>query len=129
MSWHHLFDCYRLGKVDVFRYLFCLIFSDRSMYMQQKTGFFDAGFCKNTVYRFLNNAKTNWLRFTTLLSAKIINGFMKPLTSQEWKDVFIICKGMVVLDIPDTAISVHCLTEEICVYYRTMMKQRIYVCH
>lgn len=90
-----LFQC-NAGKlkgipvVDVFRYLFCLIFSDRSMYMQQKTDVFNAGFCKNTVYRFLNNTKTNWLRFTTLLSAKIINGFMKPLTAENRKDVFII---------------------------------------
>lgn len=90
-----LFQC-NAGKlkgtpvVDVFRYLFCLIFSDRSMYMQQKTGVFDAGFCKNTVYRFLNSTKTNWLRFTTLLSARIINSFMKPLTSDDRKDVFII---------------------------------------
>lgn len=90
-----LFQC-NAGKlkgipvVDVFRYLFCLIFSDRSMYMQQKTGIYNAGFCKNTVYRFLNNTKTNWLRFTTILSAKIITGFMKPLTSDNRKDVFII---------------------------------------
>ena len=90
-----LFQC-NAGKlkgipiVDVFRYLFCLMFSDRSMYMQQKTGVFDAGFCKNTVYRFLNSTKTNWLRFTTLLSTRIINSFMKPLTSDDRKDVFII---------------------------------------
>ena len=90
-----LFQC-NAGKLkgipvmDVFRYLFCLIFSDRSMYMQQKTGVFEAGFCKNTVYRFLNNTKTNWLRFTTILSARIINSFMKPLTSDTRKDVFII---------------------------------------
>ena len=90
-----LFQC-NAGKVkgipvmDVFRYLLCLVFSDRSMYMQRKTGVFEAGFCKNTVYRFLNSTKTNWLRFTTLLSASIINGFMKPLTSDERKDVFII---------------------------------------
>ena len=90
-----LFQC-NAGKqkgisvIDVFRYLFCLIFSDRSMYMQQKTGGFDAGFCKNTVYRFLNSTKTNWLRFTTLLSARIINRFMKPLTDSSRKDVFII---------------------------------------
>ena len=45
---------------------------------------------KNTVYRFLNSTKTNWLRFTTLLSGKIINGFMKPLTDESRKDVFII---------------------------------------
>lgn len=90
-----LFQC-NAGKmkgfpvVDVFHYLFCLIFSDRSMYMQRKTGVCDAGFCKNTVYRFLNSTKTNWLRFTTLLSEKIINGFMKPLTDESRKDVFII---------------------------------------
>lgn len=90
-----LFQC-NAGKlkgipvVDVFRYLFCLIFSDRSMYMQRKTGVCEAGFCKNTVYRFLNSTKTNWLRFTTLLSAKIINEFMKPLTDDTRKDVFII---------------------------------------
>ena len=76
--------------VNVFRYLFCLFFSDRSMYMQQKTSIYDAGFCKHTVYRFLNSTKTNWLRFTTILSTRIINRFMKPLTSDDRKDVFII---------------------------------------
>ena len=90
-----LFQC-NAGKLkgvpvmDIFRYLFCLIFSDRSMYMQRKTGAFDGSFCKNTVYRFLNSTKTNWQRFTTLLSARIINGFMKPLTADDRKDVFII---------------------------------------
>ena len=90
-----LFQC-NAGKMkgipvmDIFRYLLCLIFSDRSMYMQRKTRTFEGGFCKNTVYRFLNNAKTNRQRFTTLLSAKIINDFMKPLTSEDRKDVFII---------------------------------------
>lgn len=45
--------------------------------MQMITGAFGEGFSKNTVYRFLNNAWTNWQRFTSLLSANIINGFMK----------------------------------------------------
>ena len=54
----------------------------------------NSGFCKNTVYRFLNNTKTNWQRFTTLLSARIINNFMKPLTSDNRKDVFIIDDSM-----------------------------------
>ena len=90
-----LFQC-NAGKIkgipimDVFRYLFCLAFSDRSMYMQRKTGVFEEGFCKNTVYRFLNSTKTNRLRFTTLLSTRIINDFMKPLTADDRKDVFII---------------------------------------
>ena len=90
-----LFKC-NAGKakgipvIEVFRYLFCLIFSDRSMYMQRKTGISDGSFCKNTVYRFLNNAKINWFRFTTLLSSRIINDFMKPLTGENRKDVFVI---------------------------------------
>lgn len=90
-----LFKC-NAGKekgipvMNLFRYLFCMMFSDRSIYMQMKTGTFDGGFSKNTIYRFLNNARTNWQRFTTLLSASIINGFMKPLTGEERKDVFIV---------------------------------------
>ena len=68
--------------IEVFRYLFCLIFLARSMYIQKKTGVFDGSFCKNTVYCFLNNPKINWLRFTTLLSTRIINVFMKPLTDE-----------------------------------------------
>ena len=58
--------------------------------MQMKTGTFGERFSKNTIYRFLNNARTNWQRFTTLLSADIINGFMKPLTDEKRKDVFIV---------------------------------------
>ena len=90
-----LFKC-NAGKekgipvMDVFRFLFCMMFSDRSFYMQVKTGTFREGFSKNTIYRFLNNARTNWQRFTTLLSADIINGFMKPLTDEKRKDVFIV---------------------------------------
>ena len=90
-----LFKC-NAGKekgipvMDIFRYLLCLVFADRSMYMQMKTDTFQEHFSKNTVYRFLNSAKTNWQRFTTLLSARIICGFMKPLTSDDRKDVFII---------------------------------------
>lgn len=77
-------------SLDVFLYLFCLIFSDRSMYMQIKTGIFRAAFSKNTVYRFLSCAKTNWLRFITMLSEKVVNHFMQKLTSEKREDVFII---------------------------------------
>lgn len=90
-----LFKC-NAGKekgipvMDIFRYLFCMMFSDRSVYMQMKTGTFEGEFSKNTIYRFLNNARTNWQRFTTLLSAAIINDFLKPLTDEKRKDVFII---------------------------------------
>lgn len=90
-----LFKC-NAGKekgvpvMDIFKYLICLVFSDRSMYMQLKTGTFTEDFKKNTVYRFLNNAHINWNKFLTLLSARVIIGFMKPLTKEDRKDVFII---------------------------------------
>ena len=47
-------------------------------------------FSKNTFYRFLNSAKTNWLRFTSLLAADIVNHDIKGLTNDSRKNVFII---------------------------------------
>ena len=78
-----------ISVVALFRYLMCLMFSDRSMYMQIATGRFTEGYSKNTVYRFLNSCKTNWERFTVLLSERIINGFLRPLTEEDREDVFI----------------------------------------
>jgi len=90
-----LFKC-NAGKekgipvMDIFRYLLCLVFSDRSIYMQRKTETFTGNFSKNTMYRFLNNAKINWQRFVVILAFRIISEFMKPLTDDSRKDVFII---------------------------------------
>ena len=58
--------------------------------MQQKVGSFKEDFSKNTFYRFMNFTKTNWLRFTTLLAADIVNNDLKNLPSEDRKDVFII---------------------------------------
>lgn len=79
-----------ISIMKVFRYLLCIVFADRSMYMQMKTDAFKEDFSKNTIYRFLDNAKINWQKFTTLLSAKVINEFFRGLTSDERRDVFII---------------------------------------
>ena len=76
--------------ITLLRYKLGNIFVGKSMYMQQKIGSFKEPFAKNTFYRFLNSTKTNWLRFTTLLAADIINNDLKNLTSEERKDVFII---------------------------------------
>ena len=76
--------------MKVFQYLLCIVFADRSMYMQFRTNAFKEDFSKNTIYRFLDNSKINWQKFTTLLSEKVINGFFRNLTSDERKDVFII---------------------------------------
>ena len=60
------------------------------MYMQQRTGSFKEGFSKNTFYRFLNSTKTNWLRFTSLLAADIVNNDLKDLTDEKRTNVFIV---------------------------------------
>ena len=69
--------------MKLFTYILCNVFRDRSMYMQKKTGSFKEDFSRNAYYRFLRNAHANWLRFTTLLSDKIINGHLRALTSED----------------------------------------------
>ena len=76
--------------VKLFIFMLQKVFADRSMYMQMKTGRWTEDFSKNTYYRFLNNAKVNWERFTRLLAGKIIREAIQPLTSEERKDVFIV---------------------------------------
>ena len=79
-----------VSPVSLLRYKLSNIFVGRSMYMQQQTGSFKEEFSKNTFYCFLNSAKTNWLRFTSLLAADIVNNDIRDLTDQERKNVFII---------------------------------------
>ena len=76
--------------ISLLRYKLGNVFIGRSMYMQQRTGSFKESFSKNTFYRFLNSVKTNWLRFTSLLAANIINKDIKPLTDDKRADVFIV---------------------------------------
>ena len=78
------------SALQIFRYLLCLVFCDRSMYMQLMTGRYSESFGKNTVYRFLNSARTNWERLTCMLSARIINDSIRKLTGSDRQDVFII---------------------------------------
>lgn len=79
-----------VSPVSLLRYKLSNIFVGRSMYMQQRTGSFKEDFSKNTFYRFLNSVKTNWLRFTSLLAADIVNNDLKDLTDDNRKNVFII---------------------------------------
>ena len=82
-----------VSPVSLLRYKLSNIFVGRSMYMQRRTGSFKEEFSKNTFYRFLNSlnsAKTNWLRFTSLLAADIVNNDIKGLTNDSRKNVFII---------------------------------------
>ena len=80
--------------VEVFQYLFLLIFSNRSMYMSLITGRNTPGFAKDTVYRFMKMLQINWIRFTTLLSSRIIKDAIVPLDSKERSNVLIIDDSM-----------------------------------
>ncbi len=75
--------------IDIFKYKLCNVFADRSMYMQQKTGSFKGHFSKNTFYRFLNSTRTNWLRFTTMLSKQVADT-IEPLTDKSRVNAFVV---------------------------------------
>lgn len=79
-----------ISVVRLFIYMLQMIFADRSMYMQMRTGRWAEGFSKNTYYRFLNSMKVNWERFCLLLSETIIRQSIEPLTGEDRKRVFII---------------------------------------
>ena len=73
----------------IFKYKLCNVFTGRSMYMQQRTGSFHESLSKNTFYRFLNSTKTNWLKFTTLLS-KSVADTIEPLTGSDRINTFVV---------------------------------------
>lgn len=75
--------------IRIFMYKLCNVFKKASMYMQMKTDSYHESFSKNTYYRFLNSAKTNWLRFTSLLSKAVANT-IEPLTSDDRINAFVI---------------------------------------
>ena len=79
---------------EIFQHLFLLIFSNRSMYMSLITGRNTPTFAKDTVYRFMKMVLVNWIRFTTLLSSRIIKDAIIPLDSRNRANVLIIDDSM-----------------------------------
>ena len=79
---------------EIFQYLFLLIFSNRSMYMNLITGRNTPAFAKDTVYRFMKMVQINWIRFTTILSSRIIKDAIIPLDSKDRANVLIIDDSM-----------------------------------
>lgn len=80
--------------IEIFQYLFLLIFSNRSMYMNLITGRNTPDFAKDTVYRFMKMIQINWIRFTTILSSRIIKEAILPLNSHDRVNVLIIDDSM-----------------------------------
>lgn len=80
--------------MEIFQYLFLLIFSNRSMYMNLISGRNTPAFSKDTVYRFMKMIQINWIRFTTTLAERIIKEAIRPLDSEERVNVLIIDDSM-----------------------------------
>jgi hypothetical protein len=80
--------------IEIFQYLFVLIFSNRSMYMNLLTGRNTPSFAKDTVYRFTKMMQINWIRFTSILASKIIQDAVAPLNDENRVNVLIIDDSM-----------------------------------
>ena len=79
-----------IPTMKLFTYILSNAFRNGSFYMQNQVGSFREHFSKNTYYRFFQNVHANWLRFTTLLSERIVNRYLRPLTSDDRDDCFVI---------------------------------------
>jgi hypothetical protein len=75
--------------VSIVRDLFSLVFCHKSLCASLDT-VENRGYAKDVFYRLLNSCRINWMRFTALLAAKIINGSIANLTSDERVNVFIV---------------------------------------
>ena len=78
-----------IPALTVFLYLFHLVFRNRSMYLDMQIGK-NQSFAKDTVYRFKNSIRIQWMRFTTLLSSTIIKEAIAPLTSDNRRSAFVV---------------------------------------
>ena len=74
--------------IAVFQRLFSLVFSGRTLFMSLKGASTDTG--KDTFYRFVNSCRINWFKFTTMLSALIINRLLSQATGEDRVNVFIV---------------------------------------
>ncbi len=79
-----------ISVMEIFQYLFCLIFENRSMYMSMLINKQNKPFSKDTVYRFLNASHINWIRFTSLLATRIAAEEITSLTSKDRVNVLIV---------------------------------------
>ena len=85
--------CVKMKGISVeflFTYILGNAFRSSSFYMQQRMQELRGCFSKNTYYRFLANPHVNWLHFTTRLAVRIIEQFLKPLTSENRRECFVI---------------------------------------
>ena len=76
--------------IQLFAYLVTLMFQPISTYMAMRVGAYKEPFSKNTIRRFCNNTSINWHKFLRTLSQKLVVDFMRPATSADREEYFII---------------------------------------
>ena len=92
---HHALKIARANKekgisvLRVFSYLFTLAFRSLSLHRAMQLDESEAGFGKDTCYRFLKSSTTDWQLFLNALSCKVMR-WLSALTSDERKETFII---------------------------------------
>lgn len=75
---------------QVFKVLFSLAFTGKNLFMNYQSDTSELPFARDVAYRFLNSMHINWQRFLCLLSAKVINHHIDPLTADNRADAFVI---------------------------------------
>ena len=78
-----------IPALAVFLYLFHLVFRNRSVFLDMQVGK-NHSFAKDTVYRFKNSIRIQWMKFTTLLASAIIREAIDPLTSKDRRSAFVV---------------------------------------
>ena len=76
--------------LQIFIYLLGCMFSPISTYMAMRIGTYKEDFSKNTIYRFCNDAGINWHKFIRLLSERVVRQFMRPATSDDRIEYFVL---------------------------------------
>lgn len=76
--------------VQVFTVLFKLAFTGKNLFMNYETGNPELTFARDAAYRLLNSTHIHWQRFLYLLSAKVINHHIDPLTGEKRVNAFIL---------------------------------------
>jgi hypothetical protein len=89
-AFSHLCGCHKERGISmglIMTSLLTLIFCGKNLWRSIETG--STNLRKDTVYRFLNSVSINWAQFLSLLAKKIY-GFLRPLTSDERTDCFVL---------------------------------------
>ena len=76
--------------IIVFKFVFMLLFTNKSLFRLLSTKKDSINFSKDVVYRFLNSVHYNWSKLLIILSSNIIKLNISKLTSEERVNVLIV---------------------------------------